>query len=65
MLRVLPVQNPGELVILNWSLKSTNGSSVVWDHSGSSYLNSGGSITSPDFPWPAYEQLHDRNSVFF
>lgn len=64
MIRALPVRNPGELAILNWRAKFSRGSSVVQDHTGTGYDAPGGGITSPDFPWPAYELLRDRNSVF-
>ncbi len=59
MIRALPVRNPGELVILNWRAKQQPAS-----HNGSAYDDPGGGMTSPDFPWPAYELLRDHNSVF-
>jgi macrolide transport system ATP-binding/permease protein len=62
MLRALPVRNPGELVILNWRAKQDAG--VVQSHNGTSYDEPGGGITSPDFPWPAYELLRNHNDVF-
>ncbi len=62
MIRALPVRAPGELVILNWHAKQEP--VVVRSHNGSNYDDPGGGMTSPDFPWPAYELLHNRNSVF-
>ncbi|MGH9772459.1 MAG: ADOP family duplicated permease, partial [Candidatus Acidiferrales bacterium] len=59
MLRALPVRSPGELAILNWRAKQD-----VNDHNGSSFDEPGGAVTSPDFPWPAYELLRDHNNVF-
>ena len=48
MLRALPVQNPAELVVLNWHSKTDP--AVVQSQNGSSYNEPGGGITSPDFP---------------
>lgn len=62
MLRALPVQNPGELAILNWSAKQYP--EVAHSSNGSNYREPGGGVTSPDFPWPAYELLRDHNDVF-
>ena len=63
MIRALPVRNPGELVILNWRAKQDP--DVVQSHNGSSYDEAGqGGMTSPDFPWPAYELLRNHNDVF-
>ncbi len=57
MIRALPVRNPGELVILNWRAKQEP--AVVQSHNGSRYGEPGGGMTSPDFPWPAYELLRE------
>lgn len=62
MIRALPVKNPGELVILNWSAKQYP--EVAHSSNGSNYREPGGGITSPDFPWPAYELFRDHNNVF-
>lgn len=59
MIRVLPVKNPGELVILNWRARREPDR-----HAGSKYSEPGGNTISPDFPWPAYELLQRHNSVF-
>ena len=60
MIRALPVRNPGELAIVNW--RARQGEGVVTSHNGSDYEEPGGGITSPDFPWPAYELLRHNNS---
>lgn len=62
MLRALPVRNPGELVILNWHAKRFP--PVAYSSNGSMYDEPGGGITSPDFPWPAYELFRNHNSAF-
>jgi macrolide transport system ATP-binding/permease protein len=62
MTRALPVRNPGELVILNWRAKRDPG--VVQSHTGSSYSEPGDGITSPDFPWPAFDLFRNHNGVF-
>ena len=62
MIRALPVRNPGDLVILNWRAKRDAG--VVQSHNGSAYDEPAGGMTSPDFPWPAYELLRNHNNVF-
>jgi len=61
MLRALPVKQPEQLVILNWRAKSDV--PVVHSHWGSNYDQPGGGTTSPNFPYPAFELLHDRNEV--
>ncbi len=64
MIRALPVRNPGELAILNWRGKGKQEPAVVQDHTGNNYDELGGGMTSPDFPWQAYELLRDHNNVF-
>ena len=62
MLRALPVQHPEQLVLVNWRVKGD--SSVVNSHAGSSYDEPGGSVTSPNYPFQAYEFLRDHNHSF-
>jgi macrolide transport system ATP-binding/permease protein len=62
MIRALPVRSPGELVILNW--RAPREPLVMDSHTGTEYHEPGGGRTSPDFPWPAYELIRDRNTVF-
>ena len=64
MLRALPVANAGELVIPNWRSRGKDQPPVVRSHNGSGYREPGGTQTSPDFPWPAYELLRNHNTVF-
>ncbi len=61
LLRALPVRDPGSLVILNY--RSTGDAPVVHSHWGSSYDDEGGGVTSPNFPWAAYELMRDRNQT--
>jgi predicted permease len=61
MLRALPVKHPEQLVILNWRAKSD--APVVHSHWGSNYPEPGGGTVSPNFPYPAFELLRDRNEV--
>ena len=62
MIRALPVQQPGKLVILNWRAKRFP--AVANGYSGSSYTEPDGSRTGRNFPYRAYELLRDRNGVF-
>src|SRR5258706_1881885 len=61
MLRALPVKHPDQLVILNWRAKSD--APVVHSHWGSNYEQPGSGTTSPNFPYPAFELLRDRNDA--
>ena len=58
MLRSLPVQHPEQLVILNWRAKAE--ARVVHGHWGSRYDDPRGGVTSPNFPYRAYELLRDN-----
>ena len=62
MLRALPVSHPEQLVILNW--RSRTEAPVIHSHWGSNYDEPGGGVTSPNFPYPAYEALRDHNQAF-
>lgn len=64
MFRALPVNNPSELVTLNWKTHSSKDVGVVQSHSGTKYDDTGGGSVSPDLPWPVYELLRDHNDVF-
>jgi predicted permease len=64
MLRALPVHNPGELVVLNWTSKNKDEPEVAHSHNGGFYYEAGHGGVSPDFPWPAYTLLRDSNNVF-
>jgi len=63
MLKLLPVQNPQQLVLLDWASKGwpdafMNSLSGGWDRDKS------GRVTSTSFPYSAYEQIRDRSQVF-
>ncbi len=62
MLRALPVDHPEQLVILNWRAKTEP--PVVAGHWGSMYDHPGGGITSPNFPYAAFELLREDNQAF-
>jgi predicted permease len=62
MIRALPVKHAEQLAIVNWSVKGE--STVVNGHSGSSYDEPDGSVTSPNYPYQAYEFLRDHNHSF-
>ena len=62
MIRALPVQHPEQLAILNW--RAPRNAPVVRGLSGSAYDEPGGNRTSPNYPYPAYELLRDKNNVF-
>ncbi len=61
LLRALPVRDPASLVILNYRSKSD--APVVHSHWGSTYDDPNGGVTSPNFPWAAYEILRDNRSL--
>jgi macrolide transport system ATP-binding/permease protein len=63
MIRAMAVRHPEELAIVNWRA-ARGDASVVQDHHGSSYDEPGGTKTSPNYPYPAYEFLRDNNRVF-
>ena len=63
LLRMLPVQNPQQLLLLDWASHgwpdgTVNGLSGTWDHDKS------GRWTSTSFSYPIYEQIRARNQVF-
>lgn len=62
MIRALPVQHPEQLAILNWRAKPN--APVVHNHWGSNYAVPGGGITSPNFPYPAFELLREQEGAF-
>ncbi len=62
LLKSLPVQNPGQLVVLNWF--SQEWPEVVSSLSGSMEGDGSGRTTSTSFSYPAYEQIRDHAEVF-
>ena len=63
MLKMLPVQNPQQLVLLNWASKGWP-ESVMNSLSGNMDEDKSGRTTSTSFAYPAYEQIRDRSQVF-
>ncbi len=63
LLRTLPVQDPGKLVILHWSARKVPPAGVS-NVAGLARLDAGGDWTSPNFSWPAYKLIRDHNDVF-
>ena len=67
LLRALPVQHPEELVVLNWRAKGSP--AVIHGQNGSRYGDrKTGIVTSPNYPFAAYEALrvrHDTLSTLF
>jgi macrolide transport system ATP-binding/permease protein len=68
LLRSLPVANPESLVVLNWHAAAWGGKkvkSVVMRVNGSIDDDpTAGGVISGIFPYPAFELLHNNNSVF-
>src|SRR5207249_7098560 len=63
MLRMLPVQNPKQLVLLNWaSPKWPTG--ILTNLSGNYWTDHSGRFTSTSFSYPFFRQIHDQNQVF-
>jgi macrolide transport system ATP-binding/permease protein len=62
MIRAMAVRHPEELAIVNW--RSKGEPPVIRSHNGSNYDEPGGGMTSPDYPYPAYEFLRDNNKLF-
>src|SRR2546427_11800127 len=63
LLRMLPVQNPQQLLLLDWASHgwpdgTVNGLSGTWDH------DKNGRLTSTSFSYSIYEQIRARNQVF-
>jgi predicted permease len=61
LLRSLPVQHPGELIILNWHTKDFP--SVSHSFNGSNYKDPKTGFTSGNFPYPAFETLRAMKNV--
>jgi predicted permease len=62
LMRALPVRNPESLIVLNWHSKDHP--KVAHNFSGSTWKDSNGAYSSGNFPYPAFELIRDRNSVF-
>ena len=66
LMRALPVANPESLVVMNWHARTINfngQNAVVHSMSGSIYDAPSG-LASGIFPYPAFELLQKKDSVF-
>ena len=64
LLKTLPVQNPQQLVLLNWRSHGWPIANVLKGLSGAWDQNKSGDLTSTSFSYPIYEQIRDRNQAF-
>ena len=62
LMRSLPVQHPESLVVFNWHSKGHP--PVARNMNGTSYQDARTGYTSGNFPYPAFELLREKNSVF-
>ncbi len=63
LLKMLPVKNAQQLVLLNWASHGWP-KGIVSSLSGNSDRDKTGRMTSTSFSYPAYEQIQTRNQVF-
>jgi len=63
MLRLLPVEEPRQLVMLEWHSKDWP-EKFLSDLEGSTFDENGGGMRSYSLSYPAYEQFRDHNHVF-
>src|SRR5579863_9360229 len=63
LLKMLPVQNPQQLLLLKWA---SNGwpDPIVNGFAGNWHQDKSGRTTSTSFSYPAYEQIRTHNQVF-
>jgi macrolide transport system ATP-binding/permease protein len=64
LLRSLPVQDPGSLVILSWHSKARDTPAVVHNHTGSWFNDPKMGATSPNFPYPSFALLREKTDIF-
>jgi macrolide transport system ATP-binding/permease protein len=62
LMRALPVLDPESLMVLTWHSKAHP--AVARRFSGSTYTLPKTGYTSPNFPYPAFELVRERNEVF-
>jgi macrolide transport system ATP-binding/permease protein len=62
LMRALPVLAPESLMVLTWHSKAHP--AVARRFSGSTYTLPKTGFTSPNFPYPAFELIHQRDEVF-
>lgn len=67
MLKMLPVRQPQQLVLLSWVTESQPGTMPWFAHSlsGNYGPDSTGNFTSTAFPYPIFEGIRDRNNEEF
>jgi predicted permease len=63
LLKMLPVQDPQQLVLLNWASKAWP-EGTMNNLEGNSREDKSGRMTSTSFSYPAYEQISDRSQAF-
>jgi macrolide transport system ATP-binding/permease protein len=61
LLRILPVHNPLELVIVKW--RSTGNPAVIHGQNGSRYRDGKHGSASPNYPYAAYELLRSDQTL--
>ncbi len=63
LLKMLPVQNPHQLVLLDWASHGWP-NDIMHGLSGNMNQDKSGRLTSTSFSYPAYEQIRAGNQVF-
>ena len=63
MLRMLPVEEPQQLVMLQWNAKDWP-EKYLGDLEGSGFSEEGKGLTSYSFAYPAYQRFREQNHVF-
>jgi hypothetical protein len=63
LLKMLPVQNPQELVLLNWSSHGWP-EGIMSNVAGDMYEDKTGRMTSPSFSYAVYDQMRTHSQVF-
>src|SRR5437667_5565516 len=63
LLKMLPVQNPQQLVLLDWASHGWP-KDIMHRLSGNMDRDNSGRFTSTSFSYPAYEQIRARNQAF-
>src|SRR5579863_7796787 len=68
MLKMLPVENPQRLTLLNWAAQGSPGvmpaNGIIHSLSGNMNQDKTGRLTSTSFSYPTFEQIHAHNEVF-
>lgn len=63
MIRMLPVKNPGQLQLLEWSVQQWP-TPVINDLSGSTWQDKIGRTVSTSFSYPTFQEFHRHNRFF-